>query len=84
MYFGQLTAILCAAYLYTVYCLTFQALVQLLWSDRSYTFTLNSEICHVSNRQNLWPMLSTTKLFHQIHNDEYCMVLVATIKLVVF
>ena len=38
-----------------MFCIKFQAFVQLLWSNRNYTFTLNSEI---PSRQNMWPMLS--------------------------
>jgi len=37
--------------------------------------------CSVPSRQNLWPMLSI--VFHAIHNDEYCIVLVAIMKLLV-
>ena len=66
-----------------MFCLTFQAFVQLLWSNRSYTRMMHSHwslrFVSVSSRQNMWPMLSTFPI--AIHNDEYCILLIATIKL---
>ena len=66
----------------TVFCLTFQAFVQLQWSDESCTRIARSHwtlrFCSVPSRQNMWTLLSII-FFMQIHNDEYCMVLVAAV-----
>ena len=62
-----------------MFCLTFQAFVQLLWNDRSYMRMMHSHwnlrFISVSSRQNTWPMLPTFSI--AIHNDEYCIVLIA-------